>query len=230
MKAQRKRGAGRGEKKSAIVRPMRAPAATGAGRKGMRLFLCMPMLLFLYGCMGVPAGIRPVDGFDLDRYLGRWYEIARLDHPFERGLERVTADYSLRDDGGVKVVNRGFSRDEETWKEAEGRAYFAGGQNEGYLKVSFFGPFYGSYVIFELDKENYQYAFVTGPNRSYLWFLSRTPTVRKGLTDRFITRSRELGFDTDKLIFVEQPGDRSGAGYEAEEDLWKNVQTGRGQR
>lgn len=169
----------------------------------MRVFLVIFMALFVSGCVGLPEGVHPVSEFDLSKYLGKWYEIARLDHSFERGLDRVTADYSLRDDGGVRVVNRGFSTAENKWKEAEGKAYFVRGEDEGYLKVSFFGPFYGSYVVFGLDKDNYQYAFVTGPNTSYLWLLSRTPTVSKELLDRFVGRSKELGFDTDNLIFVE---------------------------
>jgi len=158
--------------------------------------------LFLASCLGIPEGISPVKEFNLNKYLGKWYEIARLDHSFERGLEKVTAEYSLLEDEGVKVINRGFSTKEDKWKEAEGKAYFVAGKNKGYLKVSFFGPFYGSYIIFDLDKENYQYAFVSGANRSYLWFLSRTPEVNKDLTDHFIRRARELGFETDKLIFV----------------------------
>jgi len=161
------------------------------------------MSLFVSGCIGLPEGVYPVKEFDINRYLGKWYEIARLDHSFERGLDRVTAEYSLRDDGGVRVINRGFSIAENDWREAEGKAYFVRGNDEGYLKVSFFGPFYGSYVVFELDKENYRYAFVSGPNKSYLWLLSRTPTVSKELVDRFVKRSEELGFPTDNLIFVE---------------------------
>jgi apolipoprotein D and lipocalin family protein len=169
----------------------------------MRVFLIVFMSLFVSGCLGIPEGVYPVDDFEFNKYLGTWYEIARLDHPFERGLERVTAEYSLRDDGGVRVRNRGFSSDENTWKEAEGKAYFVRGQDEGYLKVSFFGPFYGSYVVFELDKEKYQYAFVAGYKKSYLWLLSRTPAVSHELIGRFVKKSSELGFDTDNLIFVE---------------------------
>ena len=169
----------------------------------MRVFLVILMSLFMSGCLGTPKSVYPVDDFDLNKYLGKWYEIARLDHSFERGLDRVTAEYSLRDDGGVKVINRGFSTAENKWKEAEGKAYFARGQDYGYLKVSFFGPFYGSYVVFELDKEKYQYAFVTSYNKSYLWLLSRTPTVNNKLIDRFVKRSEDLGFDTNNLIFVE---------------------------
>jgi len=160
------------------------------------------MTLFLAGCVGIPEGVRPVTDFDLGRYLGRWYEIARLDHGFERGLSRVTADYSLREDGGVRVLNRGYSEEKKKWKEAEGRAYFVDGPDHGYLKVSFFGPFFGSYVVFELDHENYQYALVCGPNRSYLWLLARTPEIEPVLKDRLVARAAALGFETDGLIFV----------------------------
>jgi apolipoprotein D and lipocalin family protein len=170
----------------------------------MRRFRILLLSVFLGGCTGIPDGVTPVKGFDLHRYLGTWYEIARLDHSFERGLEKVTAEYSLREDGGMRVINRGFSAAENRWKEAEGRAYFMGGQEEGYLKVSFFGPFYGSYVVFELDQEDYQYAFISGNSISYLWLLSRTPTVSSALLERFIKRSAELGFATDDLILVEQ--------------------------
>jgi apolipoprotein D and lipocalin family protein len=83
-------------------------------------------------------------------------------------------------------------------------AYFVQDPDVGYLKVSFFGPFYGSYVIFELDKEEYQYAFVSGPNRDYLWLLARTPTIDQEISDQFIEKSRAFGFDVDNLIFVEQ--------------------------
>ncbi|MFO8241454.1 MAG: lipocalin family protein [Dissulfuribacterales bacterium] len=170
----------------------------------MRVFLVLVVFvsLFLSGCVGLPEGVYPVDDFDLNKYLGKWYEIARLDHSFERGLDRVTAEYSLRDDGGVRVINRGLSIAENRWKEAEGKAYFVKARDEGYFKVSFFGPFYGSYVVFELDKEKYQYAFVTSYNKSYLWLLSRTMTVNKELIDRFIKRSKDLGYDTGNLIFV----------------------------
>ncbi|HEY8568769.1 lipocalin family protein, partial [Microbulbifer sp.] len=159
--------------------------------------------LLVSACTGIPEGVEPIDDFQLDRYLGKWYEIARLDHSFERGLSRVTAEYSLRDDGGVKVVNRGFDAEKAKWEESVGKAYFVGAPNVGHLKVSFFGPFYGSYVIFELDEE-YRYAMVSGPNRSYLWLLSRTPTVDASVKQHFLKRAGELGFDTGALILVEQ--------------------------
>lgn len=161
-------------------------------------------MLSLSGCVSVPKAVTPVNEFAGEKYLGKWYEIARLDHSFERGLEQVYAEYSLREDGGIKVKNVGFSADENEWKESEGKAYFVSDETIGHLKVSFFGPFYGSYVIFELDQEDYQYAFVCGPNTSYLWLLSRTPVVDEGLLARFIEESKKLGFDTDELIVVKQ--------------------------
>ncbi len=157
----------------------------------------------LSGCTGMPDGVSPVTQFDTNRYLGKWYEIARLDHTFERGLSNVTAEYELRDDGGIRVTNRGFSAAKNQWKVAEGKAYFVGDPDEGHLKVSFFGPFYGSYIIFDLDHENYQYAFISGYNTSYLWLLSRTPTVSKAVRERFIEKSKALGFIISEVIFTE---------------------------
>ena len=170
----------------------------------MKKILLGTMATLLSGCLGMPESVKPVQGFELDRYLGKWYEVARLDHSFERGMDQVTAEYSLRDDGGVRVLNRGYSVEKNKWSEAEGKAYFVGKSDEGYLKVSFFGPFYGSYVVFDMDQENYQYAFISGPDTSYLWFLSRTPTVDPKLLARFVEQARSLGFDTDQLIYVNQ--------------------------
>ena len=164
------------------------------------------LILFVFtaltGCLGMPKNVMPVEAFELERYLGKWYEIARLDHSFERGLEQVTADYSLREDGGVSVINRGFSNKKNKWKTAEGKAYFVNDKDEGYLKVSFFGPFYGTYAIFELDQENYEYAFVSGPDLSYLWLLSRQPNLDQKVIDKFLDKSKKLGFDINELIFV----------------------------
>ena len=163
------------------------------------------VLIFLFsGCVGIPEGVQPVDNFQLERYLGTWYEIARLDHSFERGLTHVTADYSLRPDGGVRVINRGYSQKQGAWKQAEGRAYFVEQPHRGFLKVSFFGPFYGSYVIFDLDRNNYSWALVCGPNRSYLWILARTPEISSGLKSDLIRKAGDLGFDTEGLIIVPQ--------------------------
>ena len=161
------------------------------------------LLLFLMGCVGIPDNVKPVDNFKLDKYLGKWYEIARLDHSFERGLTRISADYSLRDDGGVRVLNRGYSAKDNSWKEAEGKAYFVEGSDQGYLKVSFFGPFYGSYIALELGHENFQYSLVCGPDKSYLWILARGPKINEEIKDILIAKAAALGFDTSKLIFVD---------------------------
>jgi len=165
--------------------------------------ISIALVLFLTGCVGIPKDVTPVDNFEPARYLGKWYEIARLDHPFERGLTRVTANYSLRNDGGVKVLNRGYSEKKGEWQQAEGKAYFVQDSSLGYLKVSFFGPFYGSYIVFELDHDDYQYSLVCGPDKSYLWLLARTPVINQDLQDRLIAEAARLGFDTSKLIFVD---------------------------
>jgi len=164
--------------------------------------LFISFFILLTGCVGIPEDVKPVSNFKLERYLGKWYEIARLDHSFERGLSRVTANYSMRSDGGVKVLNRGYSAENTSWKEAEGKAYFVENTDLGYLKVSFFGPFYGSYIIFNLDHENYQYSLVSGPDKSYLWILSRSPKINENTQSILIKKATELGFDTSKLIYV----------------------------
>ena len=168
----------------------------------MKLLLAFTFIV-LTGCIGIPEDVEPVNNFKLEQYLGKWYEIARLDHSFERGLSRVTANYSMRSDGGVNVINRGYSAESNSWKEAEGKAYFVDNNDLGYLKVSFFGPFYGAYIVFELDHENYQYSLVSGPNKSYLWVLSRSPKINEDKKSILIKKATELGFDTNKLIFVE---------------------------
>jgi apolipoprotein D and lipocalin family protein len=167
-----------------------------------KLFIFIPILLS--ACVNIPENVSPVTGFDIDRYLGTWYEIARLDHSFERGLERVTAEYSLRDDGGIKVVNKGLDPQKNRWKEAIGKAYFVGDSNLGSLKVSFWGPFYSSYNIIALDKNNYSYSMVCGPNKSYLWILAREPHMEESLKFELINKAKDLGFETEKLIHVTQ--------------------------
>lgn len=169
-----------------------------------RLLQIGVLTLLLISCTGLPGQVTPVQNFELDRYLGSWYEIARLDHSFERGMDHVTADYSMREDGGVRVLNRGFLTADNQWQDAEGRAYFIGDPDIAHLKVSFFGPFFGSYAVFELDKDNYQYAFVSGNTHKYLWLLARTPTVDPDVISLFEARATDLGFDLQDLIYVEQ--------------------------
>lgn len=150
----------------------------------------------------LPHNVEPVRDFDAHRYLGVWYEIARLDHFFERNLEKVTANYSMRNDGGIMVVNRGFDPKFNEWKKSKGKAYFIYGSNIGRLKVSFFWPLYGGYNIIELDKMNYSYALVCGPNKYYLWILARKPDMEESVKSALIKKAKDLGFNTEKLIFV----------------------------
>jgi len=176
--------------------------------KKCRLLSAFKQFLFmgpalLTGCVNVPSGVRPIADFNIDRYLGTWYEIARLDHSFERGLTRVSATYRLRDDGGIDVLNRGFDTRTGRWKQAKGRAYSVGEPRAGHLRVSFFGPFFGSYIVVALDSQDYRYAMVCGPNRSYLWILSRDKVLSGVVLDDLLAQARGLGFDTDALIFVE---------------------------
>lgn len=171
-----------------------------------KLLFC---LVFLFGGCAVapPSGVTPITDFKLNRYLGKWYEIARLDHSFERGLSDVSATYSPRDDGGVKVLNRGYDERASVWKEAEGRAYFIGEPTVGSLKVSFFGPFYGGYHIIALDKENYSWAMISGPSRDYLWILARTRQLPPAVLEELLRQAKALGFATDQLILVRQDRD-----------------------
>jgi apolipoprotein D and lipocalin family protein len=162
--------------------------------------------------MGVPDNVKVVQSVDANQYLGSWYEIARLDHSFERGLEQVTASYSKNADGSIKVINRGYHPEKKEWKEAEGKAYFvdapnADGTYVGKLKVSFFGPFYGAYNIMALDKPYYNYVMICGPDKSYLWILSRTPQLSYPIKQELMSQAKALGFETNNLIHVNQVPD-----------------------
>ncbi len=166
----------------------------------MKRYLCVLMTALFSSCATAPSGVKPVSGFELERYLGTWHEIARLDHSFERGLVRVSAEYSMLPAGGVRVVNRGFEPAKNKWRQAVGRAYFTGDSSIGSLRVSFFRPFYGGYNIIELDPA-YRYALVAGPNRSYLWILAREPELPAEIVQKLISTAQRLGFETGKLIF-----------------------------
>lgn len=162
------------------------------------------IFVLLASCAGLPEGIEPINGFDVNRYVGKWYEIARLDNRFERDLSQITAEYSLRDDGGINVINSGISLEYGKREFAEGKAYFIGTPDIGSLKVSFFGPFYGGYHLIDIDRDNYAYVMISGSDRDYLWILSRTPKLNETVLKRLIAKAKTLGYETDKLIFPEQ--------------------------
>lgn len=162
--------------------------------------------LTLAGCVSVPEGVTPVTGFELDRYLGRWYEIARLDHPFERGLSNVTATYSLNEDGSVRVANAGYDTRTCEYDEQIGRATFVGDPSVASLGVSFFGPFEGGYHVIELAPD-YSYAVVSGPDKGYFWVLSRTPQMSDRLLTRILGDAEAVGYPIEaEIILVDQSG------------------------
>ncbi|WP_264877230.1 lipocalin family protein [Vibrio agarivorans] len=156
--------------------------------------------VFLFGCTGKPQSVEPVTPFNLDRYLGTWYEIARLDHSFERGLNQITATYSLNEEGSVKVLNRGWNEEKGEWSEAIGKAKFVDGNNLGHLKVSFFGPFYGSYIVFHLEPD-YSTALISGPNLDYFWILSRSSSIPQEKMEQYRQIAQQAGVDTNQLIY-----------------------------
>lgn len=168
----------------------------------LRWCVLLAAAALLAGCAtGLPAGLTPVKGFELARYEGRWFEIARLDHRFERGLTDVTAQYRAQPDGSVEVINRGWDTRSNQWKEARGRAVFQGDPGTASLKVSFFGPFYGGYHVIALDTD-YRWALVSGPDRDYLWILARDRQIDPAVRERLVGQARQAGFAVDQLIWV----------------------------
>jgi apolipoprotein D and lipocalin family protein len=178
----------------------------------MKNFNLLILSLFLLASCGgeMPQAAKDsvVQSVNAKQYLGTWYEIARLDHSFERGLEQVSANYSMQDDGSIKVVNKGYNTEKKEWKEAVGKAKFvdtanADGSRTGRLKVSFFGPFYGAYNIIDLEKPDYSYALISG-GQEYLWILSRTPKMDEAVKQQLVEKAKTFGYATDKLIYVKQ--------------------------
>ena len=165
--------------------------------------LWMAGVAVMAGCANTspPPGVKAVTPFDLQRYQGRWYELARLDHSFERGMTDVSATYTPQADGSVRVVNRGFAAASGQWREAVGKALFTGAPTTGSLKVSFFGPFYGGYHVAALDPD-YRWALVLGPDTSYCWILARDKQLDAAQRDAIVARAQALGVDTHALIWV----------------------------
>lgn len=155
------------------------------------------------GSTRVPEGCRPVTGFEVERYLGTWHEVHRIENRFERGLSRCSAEYRLRPDGRVEVVNRGFRDSTGRWEKATGVAAFLGDSGTASLKVSFFGPFWGGYHVLALDPA-YRAALVAGSSRDYLWILCRDRKIDPGILERFLAEARAMGFPTDRLVSVDQ--------------------------
>ena len=169
-----------------------------------RHLLLLAAVLSLGACSTAPpAGVTVVTPFDLSRYEGKWYEIARLDHSFERDLSDVSASYKQQADGSVQVINRGFDKERGEWKQAIGRALFTGEPQRASLKVSFFGPFYGGYHVIALDPQ-YRWSMVIGPDRDYLWILARDKQLTPEVRAQLLEQARSLGIAVERLIWVGQ--------------------------
>ncbi|OFY62167.1 MAG: hypothetical protein A2V64_00865 [Bacteroidetes bacterium RBG_13_43_22] len=159
-------------------------------------------LVAFFSCASIPRGAVAVKPFDKEKYLGKWYEVARMDFRFERNLKNVTATYSVNDDGTIKVDNQGYDYVEKEWRQAVGKAKFAGESNEARLKVSFFGPFYAGYNVIALDSQ-YKYALVAGQSLKYLWLLSRETIMPEDIKQSYLKIAEDLGYDTSVLIWTE---------------------------
>ena len=182
------------------LKPKKVPMRKGVSMIKKCLFLLLP---FLFKCSHVPPGVQVVEDFEVNRYLGTWYEIARLDHRFERGLEKISAKYVLEGGGKITVINKGFNPEKGEWKTAKGKAYLLDDPTQGRLKVSFFGPFYASYNIIALDQKDYSYAMVCGPNKDYFWVLAREPKLPKEILDSLLNQADKMGFQIKNLIYVD---------------------------
>jgi apolipoprotein D and lipocalin family protein len=156
----------------------------------------------LKSCATIPTGVVAVKPFDKEKYLGKWYEIARMDFRFERNLNNVTANYSVNTNGSIKVDNRGFDYKTKEWKQAIGKAKLQGDPNIARLKVSFFGPFYSGYNVIAID-DLYKYALVAGKNLKYLWLLSREITMPEEIKQSYLKIAQELGYDVSVLVWTE---------------------------
>jgi apolipoprotein D and lipocalin family protein len=159
-------------------------------------------LVLIKSCRTIPKNVQAVQPFNLNKYLGTWYEMARFDFRFERGLNNVTANYSLNEDGTIKVINRGYDYRARKWKESIGKAKFVSAPDIAMLKVSFFGPFYSGYNVIAIDPD-YQYALVCGKNRDYLWILSRQKGIPETIKQDYVQKARGWAFDVSRLLWVE---------------------------
>lgn len=161
------------------------------------------LMLFggLFSCATIPKEATAVKSFDKKRYLGKWYEIARIDFKFEKNLNNTTAEYSLNENGTIKVDNKGYNTKKDKWEQAIGKAKFVNEDTVGMLKVSFFGPFYGGYNVIELDAA-YKYALVAGSSLDYLWILSREKTIPDAIKEKYLASAKAIGYDTDRLLWI----------------------------
>lgn len=159
--------------------------------------------VIISSCKTIPKNAKAVNPFEQEKYLGKWYEIARLDYRFEKNLNNVTATYSLKNNGFIKVDNKGYNYKKNKWEQSIGKAKPAGDAREAKLKVSFFGPFYSGYNVIAIDTE-YKYALVAGKNLAYLWLLSREKTMPENIKQDYLNKAKEIGYKVEELVWVQQ--------------------------
>ena len=164
--------------------------------------LTLAVATFLSSCASIPKNATLVQNFNVDKYLGSWYEIARFEFRFEKDMNNVMAQYSLNERNNVTVLNSGYKYKKEEWESAQGVAKFRGDKDRAALKVSFFGPFYSGYNVIALD-EDYKYALVAGKSLKYLWILSREKSIPEDIKTAYLKIAQDVGYDTSKLIWVE---------------------------
>ena len=174
--------------------------------KIISLIVVIGIIILFNSCASIPQKAKPVENFEVNRYLGTWYEVARFDFRFEKDLDNTSANYTLDKKGNVIVLNSGYNFVKKKWSKADGLAKFRGDKNIAALKVSFFGPFYSGYNVIALD-ENYQYALIAGKNLDYLWILSRTKELPEEIKTEYLKIAEEIGYDTSRLIWVKHDKD-----------------------
>ena len=168
-----------------------------------RNLIVLASIAALFGCK-TNANLPTVKQLDVNKYAGLWYEVARLPNSFEKGMDCTTATYTVKADGKIEVLNKGRKTDKNNeMSDITGTAWVPDAAYPAQLKVRFFWPFAGDYYVIELD-ENYRYALVGAPNRKYLWVLARTKTLDEKTYSALLNRAKELGFDVEKIIRVNQ--------------------------
>jgi len=171
-------------------------------RKLALLILTFIVMTVFYSCSSIPKGAVAIEPFVKDKFLGKWYEIARLDFKFERGLNNTTAEYSLNKNGTIKVDNKGYDAKKGKWSQAIGKAKFVKEDSIAMLKVSFFGPFYAGYNVISIDPE-YKYALISGSSLKYLWILSRNASIPDVIKNKYLKIAKEIGYNISDLLWVE---------------------------
>ena len=149
----------------------------------------------------VPNHIKVVTPFDIKKFDGTWYEIARFDFKHEKDLSNVTANYTLKENGGVQVLNKGYNYVKNKWEEAKGKAKFTTSNKDGSLQVSFFGPFYAGYHVVMMEPD-YETALIFGDTTDNIWILSRTKTISEATKQKYLTHAKKAGYDLNRMVWT----------------------------